>query len=208
MSFISPWTISSNYDGMSHPHRTQTRCCFSFPAVLWFDVLPDWLLALPGAPRQSSALPGLSLVLTATLQACRNSLLGSDTPLKLTHLGLHSASSQTLLATSSDKNTFCRCSAIGGIWGSNHWLTGSTTHRYMCRPILNQVSDLLNVRRNLLPYVRELQSTSNRSPTMCSFMILYYKECNNRMVGPLFCLASGRVRCRCSPTTGQVPWLD
>jgi hypothetical protein len=50
----------------------------------------------------SSALPDLSPVLPVTLTAFRNALLGSDTLLKLMHLGLHSTSSQTLLKASSD----------------------------------------------------------------------------------------------------------
>ena len=58
-------------------------------------------------PGLSSALPGLSLALPVTLKAGRNALLRSDTLLKLTHLSLHSTSSQTLLKASSDKNTFC-----------------------------------------------------------------------------------------------------
>jgi len=53
-------------------------------------------------PGLSSALPGLLLALPVTLKAGRNALLGSDPLLKLTHLSLHSTSSQTLLEASSD----------------------------------------------------------------------------------------------------------
>jgi len=62
-------------------------------------------------PSLLSVLPCLSLALPVTLKAGRNTLLGSDTLLKLTHLSLHSTSSQTLLEASSDKNTFCWCGA-------------------------------------------------------------------------------------------------
>ena len=48
---------------------------------------------------QSSEIP-------LTPRAGRNALLGSNTLLKLTHLSLHCTSSQTLLETSSDYNTF------------------------------------------------------------------------------------------------------
>jgi len=44
-----------------------------------------------------------------TLKAGRNALPLSDTLVKLTHLSLHSTSSQTLLESSSDENTFCWC---------------------------------------------------------------------------------------------------
>jgi hypothetical protein len=47
-------------------------------------------------------LPGLSPVLPVTLKAGKNALLWFDTLLKLTHLSLHSTSSQTLLEASSD----------------------------------------------------------------------------------------------------------
>jgi len=53
-------------------------------------------------PGLSSALPGLLLAFPVTLKAGRNALLGSDPLLKLTHLSLHSTSSQTLLEASSD----------------------------------------------------------------------------------------------------------
>jgi hypothetical protein len=62
------------------------------------QVLPGLLSALPGL---SSVLPDLSPALPVSLKAGRNALLGSDTPLKLTHLSLHSTSSQTLLEASS-----------------------------------------------------------------------------------------------------------
>jgi len=42
-----------------------------------------------------------------TLKAGWNALLGSDTLLKLTHLSLHSTSSQTLLEAASEYNPFC-----------------------------------------------------------------------------------------------------
>jgi len=52
--------------------------------------------------RPSQVLPGLLLALPVTLKAGRKALLGSDTLLKLTHLSLHSTSSQTPLEASSD----------------------------------------------------------------------------------------------------------
>src|SRR5258705_6270142 len=82
-----------------------------FPRLLYCDsrcsktyrrrsqVCPRRSQVLPGL---SSALPGLSPALPVTLKAGRNALLGSDTLLKLTHLSLHSTSSQTLLEASSD----------------------------------------------------------------------------------------------------------
>jgi hypothetical protein len=63
-------------------------------------------LVLPGL---SSALPGLSPALQVPLKVGSNALPRSATLLKLTHLSLHSISSQTLLKTCSDKNTFCWC---------------------------------------------------------------------------------------------------
>jgi len=45
--------------------------------------------------------------ITVTPKAGRNALPGSDNLLKLTHLSLHSTSSQTLLETPSDYNTLC-----------------------------------------------------------------------------------------------------
>ena len=56
-------------------------------------------------PDQSSEIP-------VTLIAGRNTLLGSDTLLKLTLLSLHSTSSQTLLEAPSDYNTCCWCKCI------------------------------------------------------------------------------------------------
>jgi len=82
---------------------------------------PPWLVV--GTPRCSQVHPMFSPVLRgvpkpltithmvllyqspeipATLKAGRNALLGSETLLKLTHLSLHSTSSQTLLEASSD----------------------------------------------------------------------------------------------------------
>ena len=65
--------------------------------------------------QHSQALPGLLPALPVTLKAGRNALLGSDTLLKLTHISLHSTSSQTLLEASSDWNTFCWCYATGSV---------------------------------------------------------------------------------------------
>jgi hypothetical protein len=57
-------------------------------------------------PRVSSALSGLSPALPVTQMARMNALLRSDTLLTLTHLSLHSTSSQTLLEASSAKIHF------------------------------------------------------------------------------------------------------
>jgi len=76
---------------------------------------------LPGAPKvlsgaltcsqtyhnHSQLLLYQSSKIPVTLKAGRNALLGSETLLKLTLLSLHSTSSQTLLESSRDKNTFC-----------------------------------------------------------------------------------------------------
>jgi hypothetical protein len=69
-----------------------------FPKLLYCDsrcslVCPRHSLVLPGL---SSALPGLSPACTVTLKVGRNVLLPSDSLLKLTHLSLHSTSSQTI----------------------------------------------------------------------------------------------------------------
>jgi len=100
-------------------------------------ILPDWSTVIRGAPRVvasdprcsqvhpkfSPALRGVpnlvtitamvllyhSLEISVTPNAGRNALLGSDTLLKLTHLSLHSTSSETLLEAPSDWNTICWC---------------------------------------------------------------------------------------------------
>ena len=89
---------------------------------LW-SALPGLSPALPGAPRCSQVLPKFSPALRGvpnlftttpmellyqsseipvTVKASRNALLGSDTLLQLTHLSLHSTSSQILLESSRD----------------------------------------------------------------------------------------------------------
>ena len=91
-------------------------------------MLPDAARFVLGDPRRSQVHPKFSPVLrgvpklltitpmallyqssgiTVTLKASQNNLLGSDTLLKSTHISLHSTSSQTLLESSSDQNTFC-----------------------------------------------------------------------------------------------------
>ena len=78
------------------------RCyqvCPKFSPALWgvfklITITPMVLL------YQSSEIP-------VTLNAGWNAILGSDTLLKLTHLSLHSTSSQILLEASSNENTFC-----------------------------------------------------------------------------------------------------
>jgi len=49
MSFKNRWRISSSYEFQAHQQRFQRRSCFSQTALLWFEVLPDMLPALPGA---------------------------------------------------------------------------------------------------------------------------------------------------------------
>jgi len=85
----------------------QTCCRRSQGCFRCSPVLPCLSLALPGL---LSVFAGLSSALRVPLKASRNVLLESDTLLKLTHLTLHSTSSQTLLEASSDLNTFCWCS--------------------------------------------------------------------------------------------------
>jgi hypothetical protein len=80
-----------------------------FPTLLYCDLRCSQVCCLRSQmlPGLSSALSDLSLVLPVALKTGRNALLESDTLLKLTHLSLHSTSSQILLEASSDLNTFC-----------------------------------------------------------------------------------------------------
>jgi len=59
MSFKNRWTISSSYAFHVH-HQHSQRWCFSWTALLWFEVLPDWSPALPGAPRLVIGVPSYS----------------------------------------------------------------------------------------------------------------------------------------------------
>jgi len=59
MSFKNDWTISSSYDFQVPQQRSQRRC-FSQTALLWFEVLPAMLLALPGARRLVVGAPSYS----------------------------------------------------------------------------------------------------------------------------------------------------
>jgi len=72
---------------------------------------PDFPPALRGVLNPTTISPMVLLYqssdIPVTLKAGQNALLGSDTLLKLTHLSLHSTSSQTLLESSSDENSFC-----------------------------------------------------------------------------------------------------
>jgi len=85
----------------SQARRQRTQTCRRRSQVLpkFTPALPDVLELITITPMvllyQSSEIP-------VTLNAGRNALLGSDTLLKLTHLSLHSTSSQTLLESSSD----------------------------------------------------------------------------------------------------------
>ena len=101
--------IRCSYDFQALLQRSQTKC-ISQTALLTFEALPDLSPALPGV---SPAIPGaprlvvggprlVAPALPVTLKAGRNALLWSDTLLKLTHLSLHSTSSQTLLQASID----------------------------------------------------------------------------------------------------------
>jgi len=60
MSFKNHWTIGSSYDFQTHQQRSQRRCCFSQTALLWFQVLPDMLPALPGTPMLVLGAPSYS----------------------------------------------------------------------------------------------------------------------------------------------------
>jgi len=75
---------------------------------------PKFSLALRGVPKPITITPMVLLQqsseIPVTLKAGRNALLVSDTLLTLTHLSLHSTSSQILLESSSDYNTLCWCS--------------------------------------------------------------------------------------------------
>jgi len=63
--------------------------------------------------QRSQLLLDQSSEIPFTLKAGRNALPGSDTVLKLTHLSLHATSSQTLLVSSRDQNTFGCCKRRG-----------------------------------------------------------------------------------------------
>jgi len=70
------------------------------------QVHPKFSLALRHVPKPITVTPMVLLYqsseIPVTLKAGRNALLQSGTLLKLTHLSLHSTSSQTLLESSSD----------------------------------------------------------------------------------------------------------
>ena len=72
----------------------------------WSQVRPKFSPVLRGDPKPITITPMVLLYqsseIPVTLKAGRNALLGSETLLKLTHLSVHSTSSQTLLETSSD----------------------------------------------------------------------------------------------------------
>jgi len=91
-------------------HLSRYVCDFRIGSA----TLPGAPKALPSAPTCSQTYHNHSQLLLynsseipVTLKAGQNALLGSDTLLKLTLLSLHSTSSQTLLESSRDKNTFC-----------------------------------------------------------------------------------------------------
>jgi len=100
----------------SDPRCSQTCRRSSHSCCRGSQVLPNLSSALLGAPKPITISPMVLLYqsseIPVTLKSGRNALLGSDTLLKLTHLSLHSTSSQTLLEASSDWNTFCWCSQI------------------------------------------------------------------------------------------------
>jgi hypothetical protein len=70
------------------------------------QVHPKFSPALRGVPKLITITPMVLLYqsseISVTLKAGRNALLGSDTLLQLTHLSLHSTSSQTLLEAPRD----------------------------------------------------------------------------------------------------------
>jgi len=78
----------------------------------------------------------------------------------------------------------------------------------MCCPVLNQVTYLLKVLRYLLLDIGVLHCKSHWPPTMCSFIILYYLQCNIQIMGPSFCSPSGQVSGCCPWSTGGEIWLD
>ena len=77
-----------------------------FGAPRCSQVHPTFSPALQGVLKLITITPMVLLYqsseIPVTLKAGRNALLGSETLLKLTHLRLHSISSQTLLEASSD----------------------------------------------------------------------------------------------------------
>jgi len=71
-----------------------------------YQVHPQFSPALRDVPQLITIIPMVLLYqspeIPVDLKAARIALLGSDTPLELMHLGLHSTSSPTLLKSSSD----------------------------------------------------------------------------------------------------------
>jgi len=103
------------------------------------QVYPKFSPALRRAPKLIKITPIVLLYLSSdipvTLKACRNTLLGSDTLLKLTLLSLHSTSSQTLLESSRDWHTFC--------WWMHLEAEIEWTERYTWKPRLSEFVDAL-----------------------------------------------------------------
>jgi len=59
VTFKNRWTIYSSYNFQAHQQCSQRKCCFSQTALLWFEVLQEMSLALPGAPRLAVGAPSL-----------------------------------------------------------------------------------------------------------------------------------------------------
>jgi len=121
-------TAQSTYWSFHNTIRTQIlnlcdNLCLQCPgfqvgpgpnSTVWgFDV--GKLLDRFGSGSNPNTEPLLAL-LPVHLKAGKNALRGSDTLLKSTHLSLHSTSSQTLLAVSSDQNTLCWCETPQPPW--------------------------------------------------------------------------------------------
>jgi len=99
------------------------------------QVHPEFAPVLQGVPTLISITPMVLLYLSSeipvTPKASQNALLGSDTLLKLTHLSLHSTSSETLLEALSDWNTFRWCSICHLVNDTLEYLCHSAQCNYL-----------------------------------------------------------------------------
>jgi len=98
--------------------------------------------------------------------------------------------------------------ALVGLRGLDHKPTQTSTGRDMHCPTLGRALYLLKDLRYLLPCIGVLHRICHRPPTMCSFIMRYYLQCNGRNITPSFCSPSGWVDGHCPWRTGRVIRLD
>jgi len=113
---------------------SQTCCRCSQACHRCSQVHPKFSPALWGVPKLITITPMIRLYQSSEIPvipiAGRNALLWSDTLLELTHLSLHSTSSQTLLEAPSDWNTFCWwiCSVAYWVMKASHGCWSLSLH--------------------------------------------------------------------------------